>query len=171
MNKLFLNKKQLIRLLIVAGLIVIIDQITKIIILKTVPFGDQISVINGFFNISHVHNKGGAFGILAGQSLMIRKLVFLILSGAATVFVLWLYKNIPDTHPMLANSLALITGGAIGNLIDRVRFGWVVDFLDCYIGTYHWPSFNVADSAICVGVAIFAWHILFNKLPEEQSFI
>lgn len=163
-----MSKDKLIRLLTVGGVIILADQITKVIILRTMVLGEIIQVIPGFFNITHVHNPGGAFGILAGQSEMVRILVFLVISTLAVGFILWMYRSVPKTHPMLANALALIFGGAIGNLIDRVRMGKVVDFLDCYIGTTHWPAFNVADSAICVGVGIFVYHIVFKKMPEDM---
>ncbi len=155
------------RLLIVAAAVVILDQITKAIILARVPLYETIPVIPGFFNITHIQNPGGAFGFFAGGSILLRKIVFLLLSSVAVVFVLYLYHQVPLRYRWLSFGLALIFGGAIGNLIDRVRFDVrVVDFLDFYVGRYHWPSFNVADSAITVGVTIFAVHILFNRMPE-----
>jgi signal peptidase II len=155
------------RLGIVAALVVILDQITKAIILAQVPLYETIPVIPGFFNITHIQNPGGAFGFFAGGSILLRKIVFLLLSSVAVVFVLYLYHTVPMRYRWLSFGLALIFGGAIGNLIDRIRFDVkVVDFLDFYIGRYHWPSFNVADSAITVGVTIFAIHILFNRMPE-----
>lgn len=155
------------RLALVAGLVVLLDQITKALILAQVPLYDIIPVIPGFFNITHIQNPGGAFGFFAGGAIWLRKLVFLLLSSVAVVFVLYLYHQTPLRYRWLSFGLALIFGGAIGNLIDRIRFDVkVVDFLDFYIGRYHWPSFNVADSAITVGVTIFAIHILFNKMPE-----
>lgn len=163
-----MSKEKLIRLFIVGGLVILADQITKLFILKTFLVGEIISVIPGFFNITHVHNPGGAFGLFADQSQMVRVIVFLVISTIAVGFILWMYRSIPKTHPMLANALALIFGGAVGNLIDRIRMGKVVDFLDCYIGQMHWPAFNVADSAICIGVGIFIFHILFKQMPEEM---
>ncbi len=162
-----MTKEKLIRLLIVGGTIALIDQITKLIIHTKLAMGEMIPVIPGFFNITHVHNPGGAFGIFAGQSQFVRVLVFLVVSIIAVGFILWLYRSIPKTHPMLANALALITGGAVGNLIDRIRMGEVDDFLDCYIKSTHWPAFNVADSAICIGVGIFIYHMILKKMPEE----
>jgi signal peptidase II len=166
-----MDKTKTIRLALVAGIVILIDQLTKYYILKNIAYGSDIPVINGLFSISHVHNPGGAFGFLADQSELVRKMMFLAFSFVATGFVYWLYKSVPVTHPMLANGLAMIGGGALGNLIDRVRFGWVVDFLHCYIGNFHWPSFNIADSAICIGVGIFIYHIVFNKMPDEHGFI
>lgn len=154
------------RLAGVAGLIVIVDQIAKALILKSMPLYYSVPVIPGFFNITHIQNPGGAFGFLANQSSSLRTIVFLLISSLAVGLIFWFYKNTPKTHPWLANAFAMIFGGAIGNLIDRIRFRKVVDFLDIYLGDLHWPAFNIADSAISIGIAIFIFHLLFKKLPE-----
>ena len=154
------------RLLMIAGTIVIIDQITKAIVLAKMALYQSITVIPGFFSLTHIHNPGGAFGFLAQQDASIRIGIFILASSVAIFFIFLFYRQIPKTHPFLSAGLALIFGGAIGNLIDRLRFGKVVDFLDFYVGALHWPAFNVADSAITVGVAIFIAHLLFRKLPE-----
>ncbi len=159
-------RNKYLMLVLIAGSVVILDQITKAVILNQLPLYRSIPVIPGLFNITHIHNPGGAFGFLADQSPWVRKTVFLFMSSAAVVLVLYFYHNTPRTHPWLAAGLALIFGGAIGNLIDRFRFGKVVDFLDFYLGNAHWPAFNVADSAITVGVTIFLIHLVFNKMPE-----
>ncbi|MBT8349747.1 MAG: signal peptidase II [Deltaproteobacteria bacterium] len=154
------------RLAGIAGLIVVSDQITKALILKSMPLYHSVSVIPGFFNITHIHNPGGAFGFLASQSSTLRTIVFLLISSLAVGLVLWFYKQTPKTHPWLASAFAMIFGGAIGNLIDRIRFGKVVDFLDFYLGNLHWPAFNIADSAISIGITVFVIHLLFKKLPD-----
>ena len=154
------------RLTIIAGILVIADQITKAIVLSKMALYQSISVIPGFFSLTHIHNPGGAFGFLAQQNASVRIGVFLFASSLAIVLILLFYRQIPKTHPFLSAGLALVFGGAIGNLIDRLRFGKVVDFLDFYVGKLHWPAFNVADSGITVGVAIFLVHIVFGKLPE-----
>lgn len=154
------------RLAGIAGAIIMIDQATKAVILKQLPLYHSIAVVPGFFNLTHIHNPGGAFGFMSQQSSQVRNLLFLFISSLAICFIFYFYKNTPKTHPLLAAGFALILGGAFGNLIDRVRFGKVVDFLDFYIGNYHWPAFNVADSAITVGVGIFLIHLLFKKMPE-----
>ncbi len=166
MHDLFVKHKKYTRLILISGFIIITDQIVKMIILKTMPLYQSIKVVPGFFNITHIHNRGGAFGMFADQSPTFRIIVFLIVSMFAVCVIFWLYRNTPDTHRFLSIALAMIFGGAIGNLIDRVRFGEVIDFLDFYLGSWHWPAFNVADSAITMGVIIFAFHLLFNKLPE-----
>ena len=153
------------RLAVVAGSVVIFDQVTKAVILLTLPLYRSIPVIPGFFNITHIHNVGGAFGFLANQSSGLRAIFFLFVSSLAICLIFYFYKNTPKTHPLLATGFALIFGGAIGNMIDRIRFGEVVDFLDFYIGNLHWPAFNVADSAISIGIVIFVFHLLFKKMP------
>jgi signal peptidase II len=154
------------RLAVVAGLVVFFDQVTKAVVLRQLPLYHSVSVIPGFFSFTHIHNPGGAFGFLSQQSSQIRNLIFLLISSLAVCVIFYFYKNTPKTHPLLATGFALILGGAVGNLIDRFRFGKVVDFLDFYLGSYHWPAFNVADSAITIGVGIFLIHLLFKKIPE-----
>ena len=162
-----MTKAKILRLLAVSGITVILDQITKLLVAAYIGYGQDIAVIPGFFNLTHVLNPGGAFGLFAQQGAMVRVMFFLVFSLVAVGLILYLYVGIPETHPMLANGLSLIFGGAVGNLIDRVRMGKVIDFLDVYVGDLHWPAFNVADSAICVGVGIFMFHILFNRMPEQ----
>ena len=161
-----LTSQKYIKLACIAGSVVLVDQGTKTIVLKTMPLYDSISIIPGFFNLTHIHNPGGAFGFLAGQSSFLRSIFFLFASSLAICLIFYFYKNTPRTHPFLAAGFALILGGAIGNLIDRIRFGKVVDFLDFFIGNLHWPAFNFADSAITVGIAIFILHLLFKNLPQ-----
>jgi len=158
--------KKYSKLLLISVVIVAFDQITKSIILNSLELYHSIKIIPGFFNITHIHNPGGAFGFLADQSASVRIIVFLFVSILALGFIFYFYQKTPETHKMLATGFALIFGGAIGNLIDRVRFGTVVDFLDVYIKNLHWPAFNVADSAITIGMGIFVYHIVAKKIPE-----
>jgi len=155
-----------LKLAAIAGLIIIFDQITKAVIQNTVPLYHSIEVIPGFFSITHIHNPGGAFGFMANKSPGLRNLLFLFLSSSAICLIFYLYKNTPKKYSLLSACFALILGGALGNLIDRIRFGEVVDFLDFYIGNYHWPAFNVADGAITVGITIYLFHLIFKKMPE-----
>lgn len=154
------------RLILVSSIIVAADQASKFFIMSYFALYEQFVVIKNFFNITHVLNPGGAFGFFATQSLGVRRFVFLFLSSLVALFVLWLYNKTAKTHIVLSHGLALIFGGAVGNLIDRFRFGQVVDFLDFYIGTAHWPAFNIADSAISIGMAILIYHVLLNKIPD-----
>ena len=159
--------KKYISLAIVSGAVVVADQITKALILKYLPLHHSIPVIAGLFDITHILNPGGAFGLMANMSVVVRTVVFLFISSLAVGLILYFYIKTPPGYTLLAAGFALIFGGAIGNLIDRVRFGMGGDFLDFYIGKYHWPAFNIADSAITVGLLIFIYHLLFKKLPAE----
>ena len=156
------------KLALIAGCVIILDQVTKLIIIKTLPLYDEVAVIPGVFNIVHILNPGGAFGLLAGVDSSLRHLFFTVVSVLALGLVFYFYKSTPATYRFLSAAFALIFGGAIGNLIDRFRFGQVVDFLDFYVNTWHWPAFNVADSAITVGIGIFVFHLLFGKMPDEM---
>ncbi len=159
-------KNKYIKLVVFAGIIVLLDQFTKALIIDHVPFHQTIPVMRGFFNITHIHNPGGAFGLMANLSPTLRSIIFLFISSLAVGLIFYFYKKTPPNYPWLAAAFALIFGGAIGNLIDRLRFGFVIDFLDLYISNLHWPAFNVADSAISVGIGIFVFHLLFKKMPE-----
>ncbi len=159
-------KNKYIKLVIIAGAIILLDQFSKGLILRFLPFNRTIAVIDGFFNLTHIHNPGGAFGIMANLSPLLRNIVFLFISSLAVGLIFYFYKKTPAQYTWLAAAFALILGGAIGNLIDRIRFGMVVDFLDFYLGNWHWPAFNVADSAISTGIGIFLYHLVFKKMPE-----
>jgi signal peptidase II len=152
-------------LAIVAGGVLILDQVTKALVLKHLPLGGSVPVIPGCFALTHVHNPGGAFGFLAAMSSEVRSLLFIAVSLLAAGLIVYFYWRTPPRQRVLAFGLALVFGGAVGNLIDRLRFGIVVDFLDVYLGDLHWPAFNVADSGITVGVGIFALHLLLRKSP------
>ena len=104
---------------------------------------------------------------MANLGPTLRSIIFVFISSLAVGLIFYLYKRTPPNFRWLAAAFALIFGGAIGNLIDRIRFGSVVDFLDFYVGNLHWPAFNVADSAISIGIGIFVFHLLFKKMPEK----
>ena len=152
-------------LLAVATLVVIIDQVSKYIIVAHIGLYESITVIPGFFNIVHVQNPGAAFGLFSQQAPMIRNIVLIGASVIAMGVILYLFYQTPATYPLLSAGFALILGGAAGNMIDRLRWGKVVDFLDLYFGSFHWPAFNVADSAISVGMVVFAYYVIFRKVP------
>jgi len=161
-----MDMAKFVKLMAIAGPIIVLDQIVKAVIKQVIPLHQSITVIPGFFDLSHIQNPGGAFGLLSDQSPVIRVVVFIILSSVAVGMVFYLYCKTDESLPFLSIGFAMMMGGAVGNLIDRIRFGRVVDFLDFYIGSLHWPSFNVADSAVTVGIAIFLFHLLLNKVPK-----
>jgi signal peptidase II len=150
----------------ISGSVVVLDQITKWLVLENIPLYQANPVIPGFFNLTHIRNPGGAFGFMAAGSQGLRHLLFIGVSIIAMGLIAYFYRSTPKSYPYLGTALALIFGGAVGNLIDRLRFGEVVDFLDVYVGAYHWPAFNVADSAITVGITIFILHVVLGKMPE-----
>jgi signal peptidase II len=147
--------------------VIILDIWTKVLVLAKIDFHEAVPVIPGFFQLVHVHNTGAAFGIGANAS---SKIVPLLLNfGAIAVFcvvVVYALRSAVSDR-LLQTGLHLILGGAIGNLLDRFRFGYVVDFLDVYVGNHHWPAFNVADSAICVGIALL--FLDMRKKPEAEE--
>jgi signal peptidase II len=152
------------KLLMIAGSVCIADQIVKALIVATVPVYQTIPVIPGFFNLTHIYNPGGAFGFLSGSPSVLRHAFFLISSVVAMGLILFLYAKTPPGQGWLEVGLSLIMGGAIGNILDRIRIGKVIDFLDLYIKDLHWPAFNVADSAITIGIGFFIYHLLFKDL-------
>lgn len=139
---------------------IVLDQITKAVIIDRLAIGASAAVIDGFFDIVHFRNPGAAFSIFASGGAM--RTIFLIGTTIAALVIIFLMirqsKDSPSTF-----SLSLIAGGAIGNLIDRLRFGEVVDFLYFHIGRLYWPAFNVADSAITVGVLLTFVLFYFQK--------
>jgi len=155
-----------LRLILVSGCVILADQATKYMVRTSLLLHDRVIVIERFFNLTHILNPGGAFGFFASQSPGVRQFIFLFMSSLVALFVLWFYQKSAAGFVFLSYGLAMIFGGAIGNLIDRFRYGKVVDFLDFYVGAAHWPAFNVADSAISIGMGILIYHILFNKIPD-----
>jgi signal peptidase II len=131
-----------------------VDQLTKAWIIDSFRLYESMEVIPGFFNLVYVTNSGAAFSLLADVDSPWRHYFFLGIGIVAVVGLTVAYWKLAKTNWYYCPALALITGGATGNLIDRVRFGSVIDFLDVYIGKYHWPAFNVADSAICIGAGL-----------------
>lgn len=146
--------------------VVAIDQATKVWIMRHFALYESKVVIADLFNLTYLTNNGAAFSILAGQPAVWRQLFFIGAAGAALVFIWIAQRSFGRNSVVYSLSLALIAGGAIGNLIDRIRYGFVVDFLDVYVGSHHWPAFNIADSAITIGVILF---IIKNLLFERQQ--
>jgi len=140
--------------------IVAVDQATKAMVRASVPIHDSVTVIPGFFNITHALNSGAAFGFLNGVEFPFKTAVIAVIAATALIGV-GVYAASLSHHQLIARiGLALIVGGAAGNLIDRVLAGSVVDFADFYLGTHHFWAFNVADSAISVGVTIMILDML-----------
>jgi len=156
-------KKNYLLFVLTVLVIVVLDQVTKIYIDTHMTLHESIPVVQGFFNITYVRNPGAAFGFLAGASPTVRALFLIGVWIFASGLIVYYVAKMKTEDILLTYGMSLILGGAVGNLIDRVRLGEVIDFLDFYISTYHWPAFNVADSAVTVGAVI-----LFYKLIRGQ---
>jgi signal peptidase II len=136
----------------VVGLVVGLDQVTKYYIHTSFSLYESYPVIDGFLNLTYIRNSGAAFGFLSRQEPTFLRLFFLSVTVVALVVLIVYYTRVPWPHRLTLIGLSLIAAGALGNGIDRLWLGQVIDFIDVYVQAYHWPSFNVADSAICVGV-------------------
>lgn len=145
--------------------IVLADQFTKWLVVANMDLFQRINLLP-FFDLVHVRNYGAAFSFLSDQGGW-QRWFFTVIAIAISAVIAWLLRR--QTQEMvIANwSFALILGGAMGNLIDRIRLGYVVDFLDFYVGSYHWPAFNVADSAIVIGAGLMIYEGFFGKSSES----
>lgn len=161
-----MNKKYLI-FSCLAGAIIAFDQWTKLLIYTKFSLGESISVIQNYFNITYVKNYGAAFGFLANSHPDFRDYFFLFIPPIAMVVIFFILRSVPKKDLLQTSALGLILGGAIGNYIDRLRFGFVVDFLDFhYQSKMAWPAFNIADMAIVCGILLL---IFFVKDPEKEK--
>lgn len=147
----------------IAALVIILDQLTKWLVAANLAMHQSITVIKGFFDIVHVRNTGVAFGLLSSSDIPYRTIFFLFISLVAmAVIVMFLNKLRADQTGWVVG-LGLVFGGAWGNLIDRVRTGGVIDFIDVYVSHYHWPAFNIADSAVTIGALLLVLQIVRQK--------
>ncbi|MBA3596292.1 MAG: lipoprotein signal peptidase [Methylibium sp.] len=160
------DHRKLATWLLIALAIIALDQLTKLLILQHFQLGDA-RPLTGFFSIVRVHNTGAAFSFLAGASGW-QRWFFVGLGLAAAVFIVWMLRT-QAPQKLLGWSLALILGGALGNVIDRLLHGYVVDFLDFHWGGWHFPAFNVADAAISVGAALLILDEVRRMRRERRS--
>lgn len=159
-------------LLAVAPAVFVLDQITKLAVLKWIELGDRIPVIPGFFDLVHFRNTGAAFGILSDAHHSFRIPFFYIVAVVATVVLAFFYRSLPDREKLMPWAFSLVFAGIAGNIVDRIFLGSVVDFLSFHVGNaaldftlfgaarhipLEWPAFNVADSAITVAMALLVW--------------
>ncbi|MDQ6734813.1 MAG: signal peptidase II [Nitrospirota bacterium] len=146
---------------------VVLDQISKVQIMQTMRLHESIPVLPEFFSLTYIRNPGAAFGLLASSGQTFRLVFFGLTSVFALGLLAMIFFRLRQDDWVGQLSIAGILGGAIGNLLDRVRFGEVIDFLDFYVNGYHWPAFNVADAAISVGVFFLILHFALEKKEEE----
>lgn len=152
---------------VIAIIVLLLDRLAKWVVASNIALHDSVVVIPGFFRLTHVENTGAAFGLFADSAAQWKIGALVSFSVIALVVVsALLWKN---SHSLSTTTigLSLILGGAMGNLWDRMMSGRVVDFLDFYVGSYHWPAFNVADTAIVIGATLLISEIFFAKSASE----
>ncbi len=155
---------------IIAAVILILDQTTKLYVDANFRLHESVPVIRDFFHLTYVRNKGAAFGIFSDSAMRIP--FFISVSIIAMLGILWYVRQIRADQKLALFSLSLIFAGACGNLVDRIRLGEVIDFFDVFWQRYHWPAFNIADSAISVGVTLLfieMWREDRNKATENTA--
>ena len=147
----------------------LLDQLTKWLVASNIAAYSSIPIIDGCFNLVHIYNRGAAFGFLNSPTIEWQFWLFLVATLCAAAAILSLVRSSSDR--LLIASLGLVLGGAVGNLIDRVRTRAVLDFLDFYLGAWHWPAFNVADIGICIGAfgAVLALYLHPQELRKEPK--
>ena len=142
--------------------VLVLDQISKYLVQVAIPVHGTIPILDGFFDLVHVRNRGFAFGLMNRPTGSLFFAFLVAATVGALVLLLYWFRRLRDGNWSVILGISLILGGAVGNLIDRLRYREVIDFLDFYIGTYHWPAFNLADSAITVGTIGVALNMLFS---------
>lgn len=154
--------------MVVAIVVVIADQLTKWAIVEWVALYDKIP-LNSFINLTHQKNSGAAFSFLADAGGWQRWFFVVLATGVSTVIAVWLWRIRNDGQTVLSAGLALVLGGAVGNLIDRILLGHVTDFIQVWFGSWAFPSFNIADAGISVGAALLIIDALFFSGREERA--
>jgi signal peptidase II len=153
----------------IMAVVVALDQATKLVVDRLMDLHESHQVIDGFLRLTYVRNRGAAFGILSDADLPFQAAVFSLLSLVALAAIAFYAWRLPAESRLPKSALALIMGGAVGNLIDRMRLGYVIDFVDAHLGPHHWPAFNVADSAITVGVVLLVLDMLWHPQPSSDT--
>ncbi|WP_438971471.1 signal peptidase II [Methylophaga sp.] len=148
-----------------SALIIILDQLTKWVSISLLELHETVAVLP-FFNFTLAHNYGAAFSFLASAGGWQRWFFVVLAATVSIALTIWM-KKLKPTAKLEASALALIIGGAIGNVIDRFVHGYVIDFIDVYYGSYHWPAFNIADSAICIGAVLLILDSFRNKTESR----
>ena len=162
-------KRNIYLLTLPALAVILLDQISKYIVTRSITFHESIPVISGFFSLVHTRNRGMAFGLMNRPGSDFSFYFLVTATIAAVILLLFWFTKLKDEERRLIFGLSLILGGAIGNLIDRLRLREVIDFLDFHIGTYHWPAFNLADSAITLGTFWVAISLLLYNPKSSKK--
>ena len=162
-------KNKYVLLFFVSGVLIVMDQYTKLMVSLHIPLNYSEKVVEGFFNFTHIRNSGVAFGLFASQQSEYKALMFIAISTIAIIAILVIFHQTPKEKKMVQTGLILIFSGAIGNLIDRILHGEVIDFVDFFINRHHFPAFNIADSCITVGVIMMVIDLFFGEVGPDSS--
>jgi signal peptidase II len=153
---------------LVAAAVILLDQATKMLVSGRMSLGESIPLIDSYLSLTYIRNKGIAFGLFSGGG-SVKSVVLGIFSMVAVFILIWLLTGFDRDDVSAGAAIGLVTGGALGNLIDRFRLGEVIDFIDAYWGQHHWPAFNVADSCITVGVVLLIVKLLFQERKRTEN--
>lgn len=146
----------------------VLDQISKLTVYNVMELWTGKEIIPGLFNLVHVLNKGAAWGFLDDENIDWQRPMFILISVAAVAVIAYMLRSTSEQDKWSIAGLGMIAGGAIGNAIDRLWLGSVIDFLDFYVGDYHWPAFNIADSALTVGAGCILLSMALNRKRARQ---
>ena len=152
-------------LFLISNALIILDQFTKFLVTLNIPQNYSVGVILNFFQLTHIRNSGVAFGLFADYKAEYKVIFFIVFSTVAIIAILVIYHQTSKDKKMVLAGLILLFSGAVGNLIDRVLYHEVIDFLDFYYENYHWPAFNIADSCITIGVLM----IMVDQFSSEEK--
>ena len=148
-------------------LLLVVDYATKTLVVKTMNLRDSIDILP-FFNLTYVHNEGAAFSFLSDAGGWQRWFLSFIAISISALLIWWL-KRLPATNKILCSAYSLVLAGALGNLYDRISYGYVIDFLHVHYNNWHFPAFNIADSAICIGAVLLLFDALTGESPKEPK--
>lgn len=161
-------QRKYLLLMSITGLLISLDQISKLYVHTQFQLHESLPVISNFFSITYVRNFGAAFGFLAQTPEVFRELFFLLIPPAACAIILYIMRSIKNNDTPQITALSSIFAGALGNYLDRLQFRYVIDFIDFHYGKFSWPAFNVADMAIVGGVLFLSW-LMFKEVKNPQA--
>jgi len=150
-------------------IVIALDFYTKYLVMAKMYLGESIPILSNYLNLTYVRNSGAAFGFLAQTQSPWKPVFFWSVSVFAIVFLIYYYLSTPKAAIKTRCALSLLFGGALGNIIDRMRWGEVIDFIDVYWGKYHWPAFNIADSCICVGMGLLVYCMIRDEAQNKRK--
>ena len=162
-------RKKYLLLMCITGLVISLDQITKLYVHTQFQLHESFPIINNFFHITYVRNFGAAFGVMGQTSAGFREIFFMMIPPVACITIMYLFKSVRDNDYKQIIALSCIFSGALGNYIDRLQFRYVIDFLDFHYGQLSWPAFNISDMAIVGGVMSLIYFMLRESGGEKQS--